>query len=88
MGERLYLIGGAAKSSDQDDKKTVSIGDLDMWDPKNLKWKSVTKMHIPRHGHSVAGLGTQILVVGGVTTAYQKVLNNVECFCSQRGIYN
>lgn len=86
MGERLYLIGGAGKSSDKDNQETISIGDIDMWDPKSVEWKTVTMMHIPRHGHSVARLGTQILVVGGVTTTYKKVLSNIECFCSQRGM--
>ncbi|KAJ8967804.1 hypothetical protein NQ317_013592 [Molorchus minor] len=41
-------------------------------------------MHIPRHGHAVAYLGTQIFVTGGVTTIYRRALSSIECL--DRGI--
>ncbi|KAJ8945183.1 hypothetical protein NQ314_009296, partial [Rhamnusium bicolor] len=83
MSDRLYIIGGAGKTSERD-KSTTSVGDIDVWDGNRFEWRNVTEMHIPRHGHSVAYLGTQILITGGVTTTYRRALSNTECFCSQR----
>ncbi|KAJ8918581.1 hypothetical protein NQ315_013086 [Exocentrus adspersus] len=85
LSDRLYLIGGAGKSAEKESKETASLGNIDVWDAKNVEWRTITEMHIPRHGHSVACLGTQILIVGGVTTAYKRALSSTECFCSQRG---
>ncbi|KAG5900489.1 hypothetical protein JTB14_010900 [Gonioctena quinquepunctata] len=83
MNDKLYIIGGAARNS-ENDTTTKSIGNIDFWNDKKLEWKTVTELSIPRHGHAVSYLGTQILIVGGVTTIYGRALSNTECFCSQR----
>lgn len=86
MSDRVYLIGGAGKKTDDYEKgETASVATVDAWDVNNAEWRSLTEMAIPRHGHSVAYLGTQILIVGGVTTIYMRALSNTECFCCQRG---
>jgi Kelch motif len=85
MSDQLYLIGGAGKIDDKQ-KTTTSCADIDIWDYKTMEWKHHTDMAIPRHGHSVAYLGTQILIIGGVTTVYMRSLSNAECYCTERGI--
>ncbi|XP_044754523.1 uncharacterized protein LOC123313627 [Coccinella septempunctata] len=82
--DRLYLVGGAGFETKKD-PTTSSIGAIDMWDVKRLKWAHAAEMVIPRHGHSVSFIGTQFLIIGGVTTIYMRALNNAECFCVQRG---
>ncbi|KAK4875627.1 hypothetical protein RN001_012049 [Aquatica leii] len=86
MSDKLYLLGGAGKIQDQD-KTTSSVPDIDIWDTENLKWKHHTDMAIPRHGHAIAYLGTQILIIGGVTTVYMRALSNTECYCTERGTW-
>nr|XP_023018605.1 uncharacterized protein LOC111507520 isoform X1 [Leptinotarsa decemlineata] len=83
MYDKLYIIGGAGKIT-ENNTCTTSIGNIDYWNDKKLEWKTVTELSIPRHGHAVSSLGTQILIVGGVTTIYGRALSNTECFCSQR----
>nr|CAI5867220.1 unnamed protein product [Callosobruchus analis] len=83
MCDMLYAIGGAGKTP-ENKKNTTSIGSVDIWNDKKKCWQKITELNIPRHGHVVAYLGTQILVIGGVTTTYSRALSNVECFCSQR----
>ncbi|CAH1156246.1 unnamed protein product [Phaedon cochleariae] len=83
MSDRLYVIGGAGRAS-ENVQTTASVGSVDYWNDKKLEWKHVTDLSIPRHGHAVSYLGTQILIVGGVTTIYGRALSNTECFCSQR----
>ncbi|GLV32430.1 uncharacterized protein CBL_00861 [Carabus blaptoides fortunei] len=73
MNDQLYLIGGAARSGERE-RNTISISAVDVWDPRDRQWKLKTELTIPRHGHSVAYLGTQILVLGGVTTVYMRSL--------------
>lgn len=84
ISDRLYLIGGAGRMTEKD-KTTTSLGTIDVWDVNTANWQNLTEMAIPRHGHAVAYLGTQILIIGGVTTIYMRALSNVECFCNQRG---
>lgn len=84
MGNKLYLIGGAGKKID-DDKSTKSLCSVDVWDGNTLDWVQVGEMTIPRHGHAVAYLGTQIFIIGGVTTMYMRALSNIECYCANRG---
>lgn len=84
MSDRLYLIGGAGKITEKE-KTTTSVSAIDVWDPVNLEWKHQTDMAIPRHGHAIAYLGTQILIIGGVTTVYMRALSNTECYCTERG---
>ncbi|XP_072393061.1 uncharacterized protein [Diabrotica undecimpunctata] len=81
LSQKIYIIGGAKKSSECD---ICSTGDVDVWKHNKLEWVIVTNMNIPRHGHAISYLGTQILVVGGVTSIYGRALNNIECFCCQR----
>nr|CAH7721510.1 unnamed protein product [Callosobruchus chinensis] len=83
MCDMLYAIGGAGKTP-ENKKNTTSLGSVDIWNDKKKCWQKITELNIPRHGHVVAYLGTQILVIGGVTTTYSRALSNVECFCSQR----
>ncbi|CAH2006207.1 unnamed protein product [Acanthoscelides obtectus] len=83
MCDTLYAIGGAGKTP-ENKKNTTSIAAVDAWNDKKKCWQKITELSIPRHGHVVAYLGTQILVIGGVTTTYSRALSNVECFCSQR----
>lgn len=84
MSNRLYLIGGAGKTNEYD-KSTSSVKDVDVWNEEHLRWEYKTEMSIPRHGHSVAYVGTQLLIIGGVTTVYMRALSNTECYCTNRG---
>lgn len=83
MDDSLYLIGGAGRISDKD-KTTTSVEAIDVWCNKDKEWRLLTEMAIPRHGHAVAYIGTQILMIGGVTTVYMRALSNVECYCVER----
>ncbi|XP_056633895.1 uncharacterized protein LOC130443346 [Diorhabda sublineata] len=85
LSEKLYIIGGASKTaSDLSGNDTSSIGSIEYWDNKKFEWKKLNDLNIPRHGHAVSYLGTQLLIVGGVATKYGRALSNTECFCSQR----
>ncbi|XP_052757570.1 uncharacterized protein LOC113517602 isoform X1 [Galleria mellonella] len=86
MNDKLYIIGGAGKKSDKD-KTASSVGAIDVWDWKDRAWKHETDMSIPRHGHALAYLGTQLIILGGMTTIYMRALNNVESFCCERGAW-
>ncbi|XP_026724594.1 uncharacterized protein LOC113491689 isoform X3 [Trichoplusia ni] len=86
MNDKLYIIGGAGKISDKD-KTASSVGAIDVWDWKLREWKHETEMSMPRHGHALAYLGTQLIIIGGVTTIYMRALNNVESFCCERGAW-
>ncbi|CAK1545255.1 unnamed protein product [Leptosia nina] len=83
MNDKLYIIGGAGKMSDKD-KTPSSVSAIDVWDWKERQWKLDTEMSIPRHGHALAYLGTQLIIIGGVTTIYMRALSNVESFCCER----
>lgn len=84
MSNKLYLIGGAGRIRAKD-KKTASISSIDLWNPDLKEWKKVSELTIARHGHAVTYLGTQIFIIGGVTTVYMRGLSNIECFCGSRG---
>ncbi|CAH0406392.1 unnamed protein product [Chilo suppressalis] len=86
MNDRLYIIGGAGKISDKE-KTASSVGSIDVWDWKDREWKPQTDMSIPRHGHALAYLGTQLIIIGGVTTIYMRALNNVESYCCERSAW-
>ncbi|XP_072944216.1 uncharacterized protein [Epargyreus clarus] len=86
MNDKLYIIGGAGKISDKD-KTPSSVSAIDVWDWRERQWKLETELSIPRHGHALAYLGTQIIIIGGVTTIYMRALNNVESFCCERGAW-
>ncbi|XP_064071769.1 uncharacterized protein LOC113399806 [Vanessa tameamea] len=86
MNDRLYIIGGAGKMSNKD-KTASSVGAIDVWEWKERQWKLETEMSIPRHGHALAYLGTQLIIIGGVTTIYMRALSNVESFCCERGAW-
>nr|XP_032514162.1 uncharacterized protein LOC116767787 isoform X3 [Danaus plexippus plexippus] len=86
MNDKLYIIGGAGKISEKD-KTPSSVGAIDVWDWKDRAWKLETEMSIPRHGHALAYLGTQLIIIGGVTTIYMRALSNVESFCCERGAW-
>lgn len=83
MSDRLYLIGGAGRRH-RKEKQASSIANVDVWDIKSAEWKNLTELEIARHGHSIAYLGTQILIIGGVTTVYMRALSNIECYCCER----
>ncbi|XP_049867248.1 uncharacterized protein LOC126367662 [Pectinophora gossypiella] len=83
MNDKLYIVGGAGKVCDKD-KTASSVGAIDVWDWKDREWKAETEMSIPRHGHALAYLGTQLIIIGGVTTIYMRALSNVESFCCER----
>lgn len=84
MSNKLYLIGGAGRIHAKD-KTTTSLASIDLWNSSLKEWKKISEMTIPRHGQAVAYLGTQILIIGGVTTIYMRALSNIECFCGSRG---
>ncbi|KAM3963093.1 uncharacterized protein ACR2FA_002859 [Aphomia sociella] len=86
MNDKLYIVGGAGKKSDKD-KTASSVAAIDVWDWKDRVWKQETEMSIPRHGHALAYLGTQLIIIGGMTTIYMRALNNVESFCCERGAW-
>ncbi|CAK1581741.1 unnamed protein product [Parnassius mnemosyne] len=86
MNDKLYIIGGAGKISEKD-KTPSSVGAIDVWDWKERVWKQETELSIPRHGHALAYLGTQLIIIGGVTTIYMRALSNVESFCCERGAW-
>ncbi|XP_050345745.1 uncharacterized protein LOC126770390 [Nymphalis io] len=86
MNDKLYIIGGAGKISSKD-KTASSVGAIDVWQWKERQWKLETEMSIPRHGHALAYLGTQLIIIGGVTTIYMRALSNVESFCCERGAW-
>lgn len=46
------------------DKTASSVGAIDVWDWKDREWKLETEMSIPRHGHALAYLGTQLIIIG------------------------
>lgn len=77
MSEFLYVIGGASPT----ENGTESVATLDIWDSKLGLWKQKAEMAIPRHGHCTGSIGNQLLIIGGVTTAFMKTLNSVECYC-------
>ncbi|XP_025837329.1 uncharacterized protein LOC108745208 isoform X2 [Agrilus planipennis] len=81
----LFIIGGAGKIDGSN--KSTSVPTIDVLDPNVMEWHHLTDMSIPRHGHAIAYLGTQIFVIGGVTTLYMRALSNIECYCSQRGMW-
>lgn len=83
MNDKLYLIGGAGRITEKE-RNTSSVSAIDVWDQHDREWKLKTELAIPRHGHCVAYLGTQILVIGGVTTVYMRALSNTECYCCER----
>lgn len=86
MSDRLYLFGGAGHRSNGE-KRTTSMGNVDIWDQNNASWKSIGDLTIPRQHHALAYVGTQIFVLGGVTTIFMRCLSNVECYCTRRGFY-
>jgi hypothetical protein len=83
MSDNLYLIGGAGPKY-KEVKSICSVGNVDVWDTSDMTWKTILGLTIPRHGHTVAYIGTQIFIMGGVTTIYMRCLSNVECFCWKR----
>ncbi|KAJ0180647.1 hypothetical protein K1T71_004051 [Dendrolimus kikuchii] len=83
INDKLYIVGGAGKMSEKE-KTASSVGAIDVWDWKDREWKQETEMSMPRHGHALAYLGTQLIIIGGVTTIYMRALNNVESFCCER----
>ncbi|CAH0554914.1 unnamed protein product [Brassicogethes aeneus] len=85
-GDVIYCVGGAGKSL-LGPKDSISMCNLEMLNLKTEKWVTLTELSIPRHGHCVAKLGTQLMVIGGVTTTYMRALSNTECFCCQRGAW-
>ncbi|XP_062526465.1 uncharacterized protein LOC101738452 isoform X2 [Bombyx mori] len=86
MNDKLYIVGGAGKISEKE-KTPSSVGAIDAWDWKERAWKLETEMSMPRHGHALAYLGTQLIIIGGVTTIYMRALNNVESYCCERGAW-
>ncbi|CAB3242471.1 unnamed protein product [Arctia plantaginis] len=86
MNDKLYIVGGAGKVSEKD-KTASSVGAIDVWDWKERQWRQETEMSMPRHGHALAYLGTQLIIIGGVTTIYMRAINNVESFCCERGAW-
>ncbi|KAH9637908.1 hypothetical protein HF086_013394 [Spodoptera exigua] len=63
MNDKLYIVGGAGKVSDKEQTVT-SVGAIDVWDWKLRKWRQETEMSMPRHGHALAYLGTQLIIIG------------------------
>lgn len=84
MNDRLFLVGGAGKLSRRE-KTTSSLSSIHVLDLNSLVWRHEAELAIPRHGHAVTNLGTQIMAIGGVTTVYVRGLSNTECYCTERG---
>lgn len=85
--DKVYIVGGAGRNLENQKNLNNSIASIDLWNEEKLAWSPVTDLSIPRHGHALAYLGTQLLIIGGVTTIYGRALNDIECFCSERGEY-
>ncbi|XP_018896726.2 uncharacterized protein [Bemisia tabaci] len=85
-GDSLYFIGGAGRQNEKE-TTTYSISAIDSWDDLKKEWYLETEMAIPRHGHSVCYLGSQILILGGVTTTRMCALSNVESWCPQSSVW-
>uniref|UniRef100_A0A161M618 Kelch-like protein 40b isoform x4 n=1 Tax=Triatoma infestans TaxID=30076 RepID=A0A161M618_TRIIF len=66
--DSLHIIGGAVVKNDE----LISTDSIDVWDDRQGKWKLKANMAVPRHGHVVALLGSQMLMIGGSTTKYVK----------------
>ncbi|XP_073985240.1 uncharacterized protein isoform X2 [Rhodnius prolixus] len=82
--DSLHIIGGAIVKNDE----LISTDSIDVWDDRQGKWKLKANMAIPRHGHVVAVLGSQMLMIGGSTTKYVKSLNQVDSWCMKTGTWN
>lgn len=48
------------------DKTASSVGAIDVWDWKERQWRQETDMAMPRHGHALAYLGTQLIIIGKI----------------------
>lgn len=86
ISDKMYIVGGAGRSVTLE-KLTASAGSVDIWNDKQCQWENVSELSIPRHGHSLGYLGIQMVVLGGVSTLYNRALSNTECFCTLRSKY-
>ncbi|XP_017778124.1 PREDICTED: uncharacterized protein LOC108563839 [Nicrophorus vespilloides] len=86
MSNNLYLIAGAGRHKNAVNN-TISFSSIDIWNKEDQVWEEHAEMEVARHGHTTAYLGTQILIIGGVTTVYMRSLSSIECFCTTRGTW-
>ncbi|GBP42883.1 Alpha-scruin [Eumeta japonica] len=70
-----------------EDKTTSSVTSIDVWEWKERRWKPLAELAVARHGHALAYLGTQLIIIGGVTTIYMQALSNVESYCCERSAW-
>lgn len=85
INNNLYVIAGAGRNSSML-TNTVSLSSVDIWNTETNTWEEHAQMEVARHGHTTAYLGTQMLIIGGVTTVYMRSLSSIECFCTSRGL--
>ncbi|XP_065155691.1 uncharacterized protein [Atheta coriaria] len=86
INNNLYVIAGAGRNSSML-TNTVSLSSVDIWNTQTNTWEEHAQMEVARHGHTTAYLGTQMLIIGGVTTVYMRSLSSIECFCTSRGTW-
>lgn len=65
LNDDLYYIGGAGTQT-YDYKNIISSAAVDIWDIKHKDWNLLGELQLPRHGHSICYLGTQIFIVGAL----------------------
>jgi N-acetylneuraminic acid mutarotase len=70
-GEVIAVGGG------NDEARTVT-GAVQEWEPREDRWKEISSMRTPRHGHATAALRDEIWVFGGSPCAYFNATDSVE----------
>ncbi|KAF6206194.1 hypothetical protein GE061_017423 [Apolygus lucorum] len=77
----LFLVGGITSENGG----IASNDHIDVWDSETGVWKLKGNIDLPRHGHSVAFLGSLMILMGGVSTTNVKGLNQVDSLCMVTG---
>jgi hypothetical protein len=61
---RIYVAGGM---EGEDDRHSVNVNNLEVYDPEAGAWKALSPMPTKRHGLSAAVFGGKIIAMGGYT---------------------
>ncbi|CAB0009089.1 unnamed protein product, partial [Nesidiocoris tenuis] len=78
---QLFLVGGVANENGG----IVSNDHVDVWNEECASWRLKGHIDVPRHGHTVAFIGSFMVLLGGVTTKNIEKLSQVEAFCVKTG---
>ncbi|XP_046369558.2 kelch-like protein diablo [Haliotis rufescens] len=76
--DTLYLVGGSTFYDDSD--AITSLDAILRLDDDHDRWDRVQTLRVPRHDAGVTAIGTQIYIVGGVTSSDNHALADVEVF--------